>query len=394
MKIVEVIDLHANAGWRNVSFLKITADNGLVGWSEFYEGRTTPGLTQVIQKLSKNIINLDPRNISNIRHSLEALLRLTPGGISAQAIAAIENACIDLKAKNLSIPVYELLGGAFRQKLPVYWSHCGTNRVRYEKYLCHGGVPLIRNLDDVVQLGKEVRSKGFSHLKTNIILFDEKFPRVDLAGFSPSEKGFPELNLSAKILDGITDLMSAFQQGAGDDVGLMLDLNYNFTIEGVRKISKALEKFNLTWLEFDNQSPDAVKLIRNNSSTPVASLETIYGSKNFLPFLLSSSVDTAIIDVQWNGIVESIKMAHLAEVHNVNVAAHNYHGYLSSMIGAHFCAAIPNFKVMEFVIDEVSWMKDFFTSSVVFDNQEFVLSDAPGWGCDVNELALKEHPIR
>ncbi|NBT68676.1 MAG: mandelate racemase/muconate lactonizing enzyme family protein [Betaproteobacteria bacterium] len=394
MKIVEVIDLHANAGWRNVSFLKITADNGLVGWSEFYEGRTTPGLTQVIQKLSKNIINLDPRNISNIRHSLEALLRLTPGGISAQAIAAIENACIDLKAKNLSIPVYELLGGAFRQKLPVYWSHCGTNRVRYEKYLCHGGVPLIRNLDDVVQLGKEVRSKGFSHLKTNIILFDEKFPRVYLAGFSPSEKGFPELNLSAKILDGITDLMSAFQQGAGDDVGLMLDLNYNFTIEGVRKISKALEKFNLTWLEFDNQSPDAVKLIRNNSSTPVASLETIYGSKNFLPFLLSSSVDTAIIDVQWNGIVESIKMAHLAEVHNVNVAAHNYHGYLSSMIGAHFCAAIPNFKVMEFVIDEVSWMKDFFTSSVVFDNQEFVLSDAPGWGCDVNELALKEHPIR
>ncbi len=394
MKIVEVIDLHANAGWRNVSFLKITADNGLVGWSEFYEGRTTPGLTQVIQKLSKNIINLDPRNISNIRHSLEALLRLTPGGISAQAIAAIENACIDLKAKNLSIPVYELLGGAFRQKLPVYWSHCGTNRVRYEKYLCHVGVPLIRNLDDVVQLGKEVRSKGFSHLKTNIILFDEKFPRVYLAGFSPSEKGFPELNLSAKILDGITDLMSAFQQGAGDDVGLMLDLNYNFTIEGVRKISKALEKFNLTWLEFDNQSPDAVKLIRNNSSTPVASLETIYGSKNFLPFLLSSSVDTAIIDVQWNGIVESIKMAHLAEVHNVNVAAHNYHGYLSSMIGAHFCAAIPNFKVMEFVIDEVSWMKDFFTSSVVFDNQEFVLSDAPGWGCDVNELALKEHPIR
>ncbi|NBS72154.1 MAG: mandelate racemase/muconate lactonizing enzyme family protein [Betaproteobacteria bacterium] len=394
MKIVEVIDLHANAGWRNVSFLKITADNGLVGWSEFYEGRTTPGLTQVIQKLSKNIINLDPRNISNIRHSLEALLRLTPGGISAQAIAAIENACIDLKAKNLSIPVYELLGGAFRQKLPVYWSHCGTNRVRYEKYLCHGGVPLIRNLDDVVQLGKEVRSKGFSHLKTNIILFDEKFPRVYLAGFSPSEKGFPELNLSAKILDGITDLMSAFQQGAGDDVGLMLDLNYNFTIEGVRKISKALEKFNLTWLEFDNQSPDAVKLIRNNSSTPVASLETIYGSKNFLPFLLSSSVDTAIIDVQWNGIVESIKMAHLAEVHNVNVAAHNYHGYLSSMIGAHFCAAIPNFKVMEFVIDEVSWMKDFFTSSVVFDNQEFVLSDVPGWGCDVNELALKEHPIR
>ena len=394
MKIVEVIDLHANAGWRNVSFLKITADNGLVGWSEFYDGRTTPGLTQVIQKLSKNIINLDPRNISNIRHSLEALLRLTPGGISAQAIAAIENACIDLKAKNLSIPVYELLGGAFRQKLPVYWSHCGTNRVRYEKYLCHGGVPLIRNLDDVVQLGKEVRSKGFSHLKTNIILFDEKFPRVYLAGFSPSEKGFPELNLSAKILDGITDLMSAFQQGAGDDVGLMLDLNYNFTIEGVRKISKALEKFNLTWLEFDNQSPDAVKLIRNNSSTPVASLETIYGSKNFLPFLLSSSVDTAIIDVQWNGIVESIKMAHLAEVHNVNVAAHNYHGYLSSMIGAHFCAAIPNFKVMEFVIDEVSWMKDFFTSSVVFDNQEFVLSDAPGWGCDVNELALKEHPIR
>ncbi|MFM9991856.1 MAG: mandelate racemase/muconate lactonizing enzyme family protein [Burkholderiaceae bacterium] len=394
MKIVEVIDLHANAGWRNVSFLKITADNGLVGWSEFSEGRSTPGLTNVILKLSKNIINLDPRNITHIRNTLETLLRLTPGGISALAIAAIENACIDLKAKHLSIPVYELLGGAVRTKLPVYWSHCGTGRVRYEEHLCHGGVPPIRSLDDIVQLGKEVKRKGFNHLKTNIILFDEKLPRVYLAGFSPTGKGFPELNLNSKLLTGITDLMSAFQQGAGDDVGLMIDLNYNFTIEGVKKIAKALEKFNMTWLEFDNQSLDAVKLVRNHSSTPVASLETIYGSKNFLPFLLNASVDTAIIDVQWNGIVESMKMAHLAEVHNVNVAAHNYHGYLSSMMGAHFCAAISNFKVMEFVIDEVSWMKDFFTAPVVFDNQEFVLSDAPGWGCEVNELALRDHPVK
>src|SRR6478735_6110945 len=107
MRIAKIEDLHCNAGWRDFSFLKITTDDGLVGWSEFMENFGAEGLSTVIQRLSERIIGMDPRPVERITAFLHGLTRQTPYGINQQAIAAIENALVDIKAKALGIPVYE-----------------------------------------------------------------------------------------------------------------------------------------------------------------------------------------------------------------------------------------------------------------------------------------------
>jgi L-alanine-DL-glutamate epimerase-like enolase superfamily enzyme len=388
MKITAIEDIHASAGWRTFSFLKVTTDTDLVGWSEFGEGRSVPGLTSVTRKLSEQVIGQDPRDIGKISAKLYAHTRTATGGMISQAIAAIENACLDLKAKSLGVPVYDLFGGAVRDRLPAYWSHCGTLRVRHPDLF--GAAPM-RSLDDVVALGKEAAARGFPALKTNILTFANGKAFNYQAGFGIGA-GHPELNLDEKLLHKIVDLLSAFRQGAGDGVQLSIDLNCNFKPDGVRRIAKALEPLRLIWLEFDLHNPKSLSAIRQSTTTPIASLETIYGRRNLKPYLEQTGVDVVIIDPQWNGMIEAVKMATLVDCYDVNVAVHNYHGHLSTMIGAHFGAAIPNFRIAEVVADEAPWVADFFTHPLVLVNGEITLPNRPGWGTDINEEAIRAHP--
>jgi galactonate dehydratase len=126
VKITSIKDLHADAGWRVISFLKIETDAGIVGYSEYNESYGSKGLTGVILKLAETLIGADPRPVEKISSRLYAMTRQAPGGLIQQAIAALENALVDVKAKALGVPVYELLGGPVRERLRLYWSHCGT----------------------------------------------------------------------------------------------------------------------------------------------------------------------------------------------------------------------------------------------------------------------------
>ena len=158
MKIAKIEDLHANAGWRTFSFLKITTDDGLVGWSEYTEADGSAGLTAVIHAMAQPLIGTDPRPIQAIDSLLAVKHVQAPNGVNQRAIAAIGNALLDIKGKALNVPVYELFGGPIRRRIPVYWSHCGTYRVRDAAAL---GVSPLRTYDDVAALGAEVKRRGF-----------------------------------------------------------------------------------------------------------------------------------------------------------------------------------------------------------------------------------------
>src|SRR5713226_3642174 len=166
MKIAKVESHHADAGSRNFDFLKVTTDTGLVGWSEYNEAFGGPGLSAVIDRLAPTVIGKDPRAWEAHVTTMYALRRQSSGGVIQQGIAAIENALLDVKARALGIPVYELLGGPVRDRIRLYWSHCGTYRVRNAKEL---QIPPVRTLDDVVKLGKEVVARGYTALKTNVL---------------------------------------------------------------------------------------------------------------------------------------------------------------------------------------------------------------------------------
>src|SRR5262249_47662574 len=100
------------------------------------------------------------------------------------------------------------------------------------------------------------------------------------------------------------------------------------------------------------------------------------------------------IDVVWNGLLESTRIAALADAFDVSVAPHNFYGDLGSAMSAHLCAAVPNVRIMEFEVDDAPWRHDFVTVPLTVDRGEIVLSDAPGWGTEVNEEGLRAHRVR
>src|ERR1700742_3905699 len=111
MKITQVETFQADAGWRMFSFLKVTTADGIVGWSEFNESFGSIGLSDVIRGLSPILIGKDPRCYEQITQHLHVLTRQSRGGINQQAIAAIENALLDVTGKPYRVPVCALFGG-------------------------------------------------------------------------------------------------------------------------------------------------------------------------------------------------------------------------------------------------------------------------------------------
>jgi len=103
-------------------------------------------------------------------------------------------------------------------------------------------------------------------------------------------------------------------------------------------------------------------------------------------------MDVAIVDVPWNGIMESMKIAAMADTYEVNVAPHNFNGHLGSLMSAHFCASIPNFRIMEIDIDDVPWKGELVTPAPAVVDGELVLPAGPGWGAEVNEAVVRAHP--
>ncbi|TMJ26905.1 MAG: mandelate racemase/muconate lactonizing enzyme family protein, partial [Alphaproteobacteria bacterium] len=111
MKIKSYETFRCDAGWRSFSFLKLTTDDGIVGWSEYNESFGSPGLSGVIDALMPNVIDRDPMALELINAVLATRSTQSRGGVVRQAIAAIENALLDIKGKALGVPVYQLFGG-------------------------------------------------------------------------------------------------------------------------------------------------------------------------------------------------------------------------------------------------------------------------------------------
>ena len=394
MKIVKFEDLHADGGWDTYSFLKITTDEGLVGWSEFKESRRR-GLAGLIHGLGATLVGEDPRAIGRIDAALYSQTRTVTGGLYANAIGAILNACLDIKGKALGVPVYELFGGAVRERIPVYWSRCGVVRARWAPLF--GGMvidrPAVRSLADLKAAGREAAERGFKAVKTNVLLFDEKGGRQYTPG-SARGAGHPELNLPEEIVEALVAQLTALREGAGPKVRLIVDLNFNYKPEGFRRLARKVEPFELMWLEMDLYEPKALALIRQSTATPIGSLETILGRRALKPYLEHNCVDVAIIDPQYNGVPESVRMAAMADTYEVNVASHNFSGPLSAVISAHFAAVVPNFRIMELDVDEVPWKPKLLTRPYAVENGAFALPAGPGWGTDVDEETLRAHPAK
>lgn len=388
MKITAIEDIHTVSALGHFSFLKITTDSGLVGWAEFNETsmKTRPVSAQ-IKGLGESLIGQDPLPVQKIATQLYQLNIQLPGGLVQRANAAIEMALWDIRGKAVGLPVHALFGGPVRDRIQVYWSHCGSYRMQAAEKM---GLKPIKTPDDIAELGAEVKARGFKGLKTNVFhLIDGQLSR-QMQGYG-RQPTHAALNLERHTVEGVVATLRAFREGAGPQMNLHLDSNVHFKTEGYIRLARAIEQFDMTWLELDLWDAPALADVRDKSPVPIASLEQVVGRRNFRPFLDQKSVDFAIVDLLWNGWSESIKIASMVESYEVSCAPHNYHGHLSSAISAHFCALVPNIKVMETDIDSAPWRDELFMTEVVYEDGDMLVPTGPGWGMDVNEAMARKY---
>ena len=169
-------------------------------------------------------------------------------------------------------------------------------------------------------------------------------------------------------------------------------LNFNARTEGYLTLLRALDEHDLFWVEIDTPHATALSTIRQQSPFTISGCESITGLVEFLPYFHQEALDVAIIDAVWIGIWQSLKIAATADAYQINVAPHNYYGHLATLMNVHFCAAVPNLKIMETDIDRFVGDAEIFTHAPHIENGEVEVPDRPGWGTEPNEAALAKYP--
>ena len=385
MKVAALETLFCDAGWRPWVFLKATADDGSVGWAEITDSHGSPrGLAGIVEDLSEVVVGRDPRPVEGIYWDLYRHTRQSPGSVIAKAIAGVENALLDLKARALDVPVYELFGGPTRDAIPAYWSHCGTTRARAWDVT---GTPKLASYDDVASLGREVVAHGFTAFKTNVVVPGDE-PQVLMPGFG----GGGGTLRADEIATALVRLLEAFAEGTDGAARPIVDLNFNLEPEGCVRVARALEPFDLLWLEVDMYDPAALAHVRHVAPMPVCSGENLYGSRGFRPYLEAGGMDVASVDVIWNGFHQAKKIADLAETFEVGCAPHNYYSHLATFIAAQWCAVIPNARILELDVDDVPWREELVSATPEIVGGELRVPPGPGWGVELREDVLRAHP--
>ena len=387
MKITNIETFIVDAGWRPWTFVKVETDEGITGYGECSDGRNPNGVVGTIKDFTPLLIGRDPRPYEMRFWDMIRGSRQSPGGIAAKAIAGIECALVDIKAKALGISVVELFGGPTRDDVRVYWSHCGSSRARNYELI---GVPPLKSMDDIAALGREVVERGFTALKTNVI-FPGDQASVHFGGFGGGP-GTTDGNVTPQVLRHIETLIGTFREAVGPDVGINLDLNFNFKPEACMRIAKVLEQFDMLWLEIDMYDHEAIRQIKDSTTTKICTGENLYYMREYLPYFECRAADVFMIDVPWNGFAPSKKIGDLANVFQLNVAPHNYYSHLATYMSASLCAVLPNVRIMEIDIDDVPWKDDLTTHVPDITDGYMKIPTRPGWGTELNEEVAKAHP--
>ena len=380
MKITNIESFLVDGGWRPWIYTKIETDDGIVGYGECSDVRTPQAVVGAMEDMKPFLIGKDPRAFEMRYWDMKRRMRQGLGGVAAKAMAGLELAMVDLKAKALGISVVELFGGPLREKIRLYWTHCGTARVFAGDLY---GTPPIRTMEDIRNLGKEVVKNGYTAMKTNIV-FPGDPATVYFGGFGGGP-GSTDQVASSSLLNHVETLIGTFRDAVGKDVDLCLDLNFNFKPEGCMRIAKLMEQFNLLWLELDMYTPEAILQIKQSTSTRICTGENLFAMREYIPYFQLHAADIFMIDTPWNGFSQSKKIGDLAEVYQLNVAPHNYYSHLSTFISASLCAVLPNVRIMEIEVDDVSWKDQLVTNTPEIIDGYMTIPQGQGWGTELNE---------
>jgi galactonate dehydratase len=359
-------------------FVKIFTNQDIYGCGEGVDA--IGGTHDLVLNLGRRLRGQNPLNVQRIFEELRRGAHFGGGqsGMFVAVLSAIECALWDLTGKALGLPVYQLLGGKFRDKIRLY---CDT--------------ALYRNNLPTPEVFAKSALDAINNWGYNAIKFD-----LDEAN-DPNKYDRYNWTASQGELQRMYDQLAAVREAVGPKIEICVDMHGRYDLNTALAISKKVEPLNLTWLEepVPAENIEAYRLISQETSTPIAAGENIYLAYGFRKLLEIGGVEAVMPDMQkCGGLGEGQRIANLANLYYIPFAPHMVASFLGAMACAHVSASVPNFMIMEWqsyfhtnpmykeivTFDEGDWAKDGFMK----------VSDKPGIGVDLNLEAMKKYAVK
>ncbi len=361
-------------------FVRVYTDEGLVGLGECYWGA---GVERVVRFMKPLLLDEDPHNVDWLFQKMVRGMSGagSTGGTVMAAISGIELALWDIKGKALGTPIYNLLGGRYRSRIRVY-ADCGRGREPTPAAWA--------------ERAKRAVARGFTALKFDIDNIDpERFCDPYHVG-TPTRRGWlqgQQCPISNRELDLMVKLVGAVREAIGPDIDLAVDCHWNYNARDVIKLTQELEPFKLMWLE-DPTPPDnveALKQVTDYSPVPICSGENHYTRHGLRTMITTQAVNIVQPDVpKVGGLLEAKKIADLADIYYIPLAAHNVSSPFATMAACHTCASMRNFMIIEFHAQDLAWWDSLVVGDQTLIQDGYItLPDRPGLGIELNEAVAR-----
>ena len=381
MKIVEIQPLLVGnippyRGGRCWFFVKLITDEGIEGIGEWSVGQIGREDSQVglIEDLGKLfVIGADPFRIEDLWQKIYATAHdyRHPGLTSTPALSAIEMACWDIVGKAVNQPIYNLLGGVYHEKLRAY------SYMRAYSY-----IPNLESLappERAGQIAANMLEHGFTALK-----FDP---------FTPLFPGPRDFTL--KTINSVAEIFKGIRDAVGDEVEIGLGTHGQFNTYSAIRVAKILEKYNPFWFEepVPPENVDEMARVAAHTSIPIAAGERLITKYEFAEVLEKQAAQILQLDVgHCGGIMESKKIAGMAEAHYAAIAPHMYCGPVAAAAAIQLDTCSPNFLIQEFNITELHI--DILKKTLKFEKGYIIPPTDPGLGVELNEDVVAAHPYK
>ena len=370
MKITAIKTIVVNAKLRNWIFVRVETDQpGLYGLGEATLEFQTRAVVGAIEDLALLIQGEDPRRIEHLWQTMYRHPFFKGGIVTMSAISGIDQALHDVKAKDLGIPLWQLIGGLTRDRLRMY-DHLGG-----------GEIDAVYNSaaeDSFAEKAARSRADGFTAVK--ILAVGRTAPLDGLAALKSAER-----------------LMAAARQGAGDEMDIMVDLHGRTTAAMAILYARVLEPYRPFFLEEPCQpeDPEGIARVARSTSIPIASGERLTHRREFLPLLQMQAIAVAQPDVcHAGGLTEVRRIAALCDTFGVSMAPHNPLGPIATMVNIHLGFATPNFLIQEVMRSDVPWRDDIVQGVTPIIGGYVEPSHAPGIGIDIDFAAAAKRPFQ
>ncbi|MFW6327996.1 MAG: mandelate racemase/muconate lactonizing enzyme family protein, partial [Bacteroidota bacterium] len=361
MKITDVKVWLVEGVKYNWTLLKIYTDEGLTGVGEATNWPGSQIVEAAVKDAGQRIIGLNPLQIDFIWTKLYRDLNwIGPFGASLCAISGIDMALLDLKAKALNVPIYELLGGSFRNKINLYANYWFTGGDLSAK--------------DYARQALIVKEAGFSGLKFDPFAHTNYFYGENLN---------TDLSLTSAQQDLAFTISKAVRDAVGPDMDIMIETHAMLNFRTAIAMAERLAKLNITWYE-EPAGPENVSTLRTlreriDSKVSICVGERHYTRYGIRELLENQTADIIMPDItRCGGPSEMKRMATMSEIYNVLIAPHNPNGPLSTLASAHVCASIPNFFRQELIFNDVPWRDEIITNPIEIKNGQLILSEKAG----------------